>query len=90
MKALQYKTISVPNRKQVVSHNIRSPAFKRKYEDGMPRINKKAIEFHNIYDVDIPNKVPSKEKGIEFWGCIPPKKKSVTHSCIKPSTSPER
>ena len=32
---------------------IRSPAFKRKYEDGMPRINQKAIPFHNFYDVEI-------------------------------------
>lgn len=75
MKALQYKTISVPNRRKSVSHNIRSPAFRHKYEDGMPRINKKAIEFHNIYDVDIPQKVPSAPKGFEFWGCVLPKKK---------------
>lgn len=35
---------------------VRSPAFRKKFEEGMPRINKKAIPFHNFYDIEITNK----------------------------------
>ena len=35
---------------------IRSPAFKKKYEEGMPRINSKVIPYHNLYDIEIQNK----------------------------------
>ena len=30
---------------------IRSAAFRKKFEDGLPRINQKAIPFHNVYDI---------------------------------------
>lgn len=89
MKNVHFRTISFPHKRKQ-SMKIRSPAFKRKYDDGMPRINKKAIEFHNIYDVEIPEKVPDKQKGLDFWGCIPPQKKRIVYKNIKPATSPER
>ena len=49
---------------------IRSPAFRKKFEDGMPRINHKAIPVHNVYDVPITNVKMAEERGYKFWGCI--------------------
>ena len=43
MKSSHYRTISFNTRKKDHSPKIRSPRFKRKYDEGMPRINKKAI-----------------------------------------------
>ena len=60
MKSSHYRTISFSHRKRESPPKIRSPAYKRKYDEGMPKINKKAIEFHNIYDVELPGSVPEK------------------------------
>lgn len=46
----------VPHRKKEPRPIIRSPAFRRKYDDGIPRINKKAIPTHNMYEIEVCNK----------------------------------
>lgn len=51
---------------------IRSPAFRRKFEEGMPRINHKAIPFHNLYNVEVANSPITHEQGLKFWGCVMP------------------
>lgn len=84
----QYKSISLPNRKLKNVSMIRSPAFKRKIHDEIPRINHKVIQFHNTYDIQLPDKLPKKHKGYEFWGCIVPPKKKITYKNNKPSSSP--
>ena len=48
--------VRLPDRKKEPRPIIRSPAFKRKFEDGMPRINHKAIPMHNLYEIEVSNK----------------------------------
>lgn len=47
--------LSSPRKSRSPKPMIRSPAFRKKFEDGMPRINHKAIPFHNFYDIQITN-----------------------------------
>ncbi len=46
---------SPPRKSRSPKPIIRSAAFRKKFEDGMPRINHKAIQFHNFYDIEISN-----------------------------------
>ncbi len=48
--------VTSPRKSSPPKTKIRSPAFRKKFEDGMPRINHKAIPFHNFYDIEITSK----------------------------------
>lgn len=54
---------------------IRSPAFQKKFQEGLPRINHKAIPFHNVYDIEISNMQIAEQHGLKFWGCVIPERK---------------
>lgn len=65
-------SVSIPKPKKEIRPIIRSPAFKRKYEDGMPRINYKAIPLHNLYEIEVNNIEVAQEKDLKFWSCVMP------------------
>ena len=71
----KYRPSLTPKKEKKEKDLIRSPAFRKKFDDGMPRINHKAIPFHNVYDVEISNRKVAEEKGYKFWGCIVKDKK---------------
>ena len=74
MNRLKYK-LQPPIKALSPKKLIRSPAFKKKYEEGMPRINSKVIPYHNLYDIEIKNKKIAEQFGYKFWGCLIPEKR---------------
>ena len=56
MNLAQYHPRNLPTKKKQAGPMIRSGRFCKKFEDGMPRINHKAIPFHFPYDLEIVNK----------------------------------
>lgn len=76
--------VSPPRKSTSPKSKIRSPAFRKKFEDGMPRINHKAIPVHNLYDIEITSMEIAKEHGLKFWGCVMPEKRKfkARHSKI--------
>lgn len=67
--------VSSPKKSRSPKSKIRSPAFRKKFEEGMPRINHKAIPFHNFYDIEITTREIAEEHGLNFWGCVMPVKR---------------